>query len=1065
MNPDKWRKISELFDAALNRPLDQRASFIQSECAGDEEVRRRVEAMLAADAQQDLLMDRPAYKAVGTFVSPLFSQDDSPSLSGEMIGDYRLINELGRGGMGTVYLAYDTRLGRQAALKLLPSQFNSPERVRRLEREARAASALNHPHIITIYDFGHENSRDYIASEFVEGRRLRDYVGTSELTLNQILEIAIQVSSALETAHAAGIIHRDIKPENIMLRPDGYAKVLDFGLAKLTDMEPSSDEPEGVARNTPVFETKTGILLGTVNYMSPEQVRGQKLDGRSDLFSLGVVLYELLTGSRPFSGETPHHTMVAIEDSEPMPLAHHVDGIPTRLQEIIGRVLAKNREQRYQTARGLLSDLEALQAELAPNAPVERMEARRARASQIGEHTTPLMAEHIAPGSGSTKQSPAYTLAARLTRNKLILAAVVILVAVGAYLYFNRGFRSTPPAITDRDTILLADFINNTGDADFDGTLKQGLTVQLGQSPYINIFPEERARDTLRLMERPHNEKITRELGREICQRRGIKVLMVSTIASLGRNYVITLEAINSQSDEPVAQQQTEAVGKEQVLQALGRAATEIRKKLGESLASIQKFNVPIEQATTASLAAFKDFIVGIELRRRAKYAESVPPFKRAVELDPEFALAHVQLGTSYRDLRNLALGNKHLERAYELRDRVSEREKLEISATYFRHITGELDKRIAISSLMTRTYTQDPYVYHLHGNSLMIAGEFEQAAEAYTTALRLDADYTLPRANLALALIGLERFDEASEVIRQGLERGLEPGGFYKRLYLIAFLKGDTQSMERHIQWFAGKPDEYQVRELQARAFAFAGRRNEASKSFAQAAALAEARGLPAEKARILSNEINLSATFGLTPLADKQATLLLALLEKEHISSEELQSSLIGQLDGQPLAWTFALSGDATRAQMLADDFARKFPQDTIHNSVWLPLVRATLELKRAESAVSDRAVQLLPPSRQYEPALNFRPTWVRGLAYLQAKNGALAAAEFQRIIDHRGWDVLSPLWPMAHLGLARVAILQGDIAKGRKAYEDFFTLWKDADAELPVLIEARKEYEKLK
>src|SRR6266850_897896 len=1074
MNPEQWHKISELFDAALNRPVDERAAFLEFACAGDQEMRRRVEDMLAADEREDLLMDRPAYQAVGAPVPSMVSPDDSQSFSGEMIGDYRLINELGRGGMGTVYLAYDTRLGRQAALKLLPSGFNSPERVRRLEREARSASALNHPHIITIYDFGQENGRDFIASEFVEGRRLRDYVGTSELTLNQILEVAIQVASALETAHAAGIIHRDIKPENIMLRPDGYAKVLDFGLAKLSETEFGSDELNtGDAGKTPVFETKTGILLGTVNYMSPEQVRGQKLDGRSDLFSLGVVLYELLTGHRPFRGETQHHTMVAITDSEPLPLAHHVQGLPTALQEIIGRVLAKNRDQRYQTARALLSDFETLQAELAPNAPVELMKAQRARADQIGEHTTPLMPEHVSlvtdRGTNDTVQV-AVMLLTRLKRHKLILIAIVVLVAVAAYLYLGRGFNSSPPAITDKDTILLADFINTTGDTDFDGTLKQGLTVQLGQSPYINIFPEERARETLRLMERSHDEKITREVGREICQRRGIKVLMVSTIASLGRNYVITLEAVNSQSGESVAQQQTEAEGKEQVLQALGLAATEIRKKLGESLASIQKFDVPIEQATTASLAAFKDFTLGIELRRKGQYAESVPPFKRAVELDGEFALAHLQLGTSYRDLRNLALGNRYLQRAYELRDRVSERERLEIAATYFRHITGELEKRIQMTSLMTRTYPQDPYVYHLHGNSLMIAGEFEQAAEAYRGALRLDADYSLPRANLALALIGLDRFDEAREVIRQGTDRGLDPNGFYKRLYLIAFLEGDARSMERQLEWFTGRPDEYQMRELQARSFAFAGRRRESSRILAQAAALAAARGLPAEKARILSNEINLSATFGLTQLADKQATLLLGLLEKEGISSEELQPSLIGQLDSQPLAWTLALCGDVSGAQSVAEDFARKFPQDTIYNSVWLPIVRATLELKRGElksgpASGPDRAVQLLPPSRQYEAALNFRPTWVRGQAYLQAKNGALAAAEFQRIIEHRGWDVLSPLWPLAHLGLARAAVLQGDATKGRKAYQDFFRLWREADVELPVLIEARKEYEKLK
>jgi serine/threonine protein kinase/tetratricopeptide (TPR) repeat protein len=1084
MNPEHWRRVNGLFEAALDRPLGERAAFLDSACSGTgaSDVRRVVDAMLAADGQQDLLMDRPAYRAVDSFLPSLLNEDESQSfrgeIIGEMIGDYRLIREVGRGGMGAVYLAYDVRLRRKAALKVLPARFNSQERVLRLEREARSASALNHPNIITIYDFGQEDGRSFIASEFVEGRTLRGYVDRPQLTLNKILDVTIQVASALEVAHDEGIIHRDIKPENIMLRPDGYAKVLDFGLAKLTDTHFESGERiTKDSRATSVFETRTGALLGTVNYMAPEQVRGQKLDGRCDLFSLGVVLYELITGHRPFRGETWHHTMVAITDLEPPPLADHAEGVPDALQDIISRVLSKKRDQRYQTARELLSDLETLQDAIAPNTRIERMAAEDDWARRISQQTTELIAHRVSVGTdpgidrGAKSEDGVVMAAAYLKqRRRTVVMAFLILVAAVAGLYFARGFRRKQPAITEKDTILLTDFGNTTGDSDFDGTLKQGLTVQLEQSPFINIFPEERARETLALMERTRDAKITREVGREICQRRGIKVLMVSTIASLGRNYVITLEAVNSQTGETVAHQQTEAEGKEQVLKALGKATTEIRKKLGESLASIRKFDVPIEQATTASLEAFKNFTVGVELRRKGQYAQSVPPFKRAVELDDEFALAHAQLGTSYRDLRNLALGNKHLERAYQLRDRVSERERLEISANFFRHITGELDKRIEMTSLLTQTYPQDPYAYHLHGNSLMIAGQYEQAAEAYRGALRLDADYALARANLALALIGLNRFDEAQEVIQQATARGLDSSGFHNRLYLIGFLKHDDQLMERQVQWFTGRPDEYQIRELQARSYAFAGRRLEASKGFAQEAALAEAQGLRAEKARILSNVATLNATFGMTGSAEKQAALLLTLLEKESIGPEELQPSLIQQLDSQPLAWTFALCGDAGRAQSLEEGFTKKFPLDTIHNSVWQPMVRATLELKRNDlkrgsAAVPDRAIELLPASRQYEAALSFRPTWVRGQAYLQAKDGALAAAEFQRIIDHRGWDVLSPLWPMAHLGLARAAVLQDDVAKARQAYEEFFVLWKDADRELPILIEAKREYEKLK
>jgi serine/threonine protein kinase/Tfp pilus assembly protein PilF len=1066
MNPEQWQKISELFEAALQRPVDERAAFLAHACAGDDEIHRRLTAMLAADARDDLLMDRPAYQAVSAHLPSMIDPDDSQSFSGEMVGVYQLTRELGRGGMGTVYLAYDTRLGRPAALKLLPSRLiNNPERVYRLQREARSASALNHPNIITIYDFGNENGRDYIASEFVEGHTLREYVGSPSLTLNEILDVAIQVASALEAAHTAGIVHRDIKPENIMLRPDGYVKVLDFGLAKLT--EPGSGGNEARTETSGIrsdFETRAGILMGTVKYMSPEQVRGQKVDARSDLFSLGVVLYELITGHQPFGGETWHHTMVAITDAEPPPIASDVHGTVPALQEIISRLLAKDCELRYQTARALLADLETLQAELAATAHIERIGAERAKAIQSGEKTKALISDRASTDEAARdKVADAVLAPAHLKwRNLTAAIAIVILLTASAYFFFGRGFTPNQPALTDKDTILLADFVNTTGDADFDGTLKQGLIVQLAQSPYLYIFPEERARETLGMMERAHDEKITRELGREICQRRGIKVLLVGTIASLGRNYVITLEAVNSQSGEAIAHQQTEAEGKEQVLKALGRASTSMREKLGESMASIRKFDAPIEQATTASLDALKDYAVGVELWRKGQYAQSVPPLKRAIERDAEFALAYAQLGTSYRDLRNLSLGNEYLERAYQLRNRVSERERLEISASYFRHITGELDKRIEASALLTQTYTQDPIAYHLHGNSLIIAGEYEQAAEAYRAALRLDADFALSRANLALALIGLNSFDEAQEVVEQGLSRGLDSSGFHNRLYLIAFLKSDAQATHRQVQWFAGRPDEYQIREIQGRSFAFEGRRREASESFAQAAELAGGRGLLAEKARILANEANLNAIFGLTQLARKQALLVVRLVEKDSIAPEELLPSLIQQLDSQPLVWTLALLGDAIRAQSLSDGLARKLPADTIQNSVWLPLVSATLELKRGSAAGPDKAIQLLQPARQYEAALSFRPTWVRGQAYLQVKNGELAAAEFQRIIDHRGWDVLSPFWPLAHLGLARAAVLQGDFAKGRKAYEDFFQLWKEADDDLPLLIEARREYE---
>src|SRR5215510_6816917 len=481
MSPEQWQKIHELFEAALERPAEDRAAFLDRACAGAEETRRRVEAMLEADAQNDLFVDRPAYQAADIFATLNSRPDDSQSYSGETIGVYRLIKELGRGGMGTVYLAYDTRLGRQAALKLLPSHLvDNPERVRRFQREARAASALNHPNIITIYDFGQEDGRYYIVSEFVEGRTLRNFVGSGDVSLNQILDLAVQVASALEAAHAAGIVHRDIKPENIMLRPDGYAKVLDFGLAKLTEPESGGDEARtDVSWGPPDFETRTGMVLGTVNYMSPEQARGQKVDGRSDLFSLGVVLYELITGRRPFGGETWHHTIVAITDAEPPPIARNVQGAPAALQEIIDRALAKDREQRYQTARALLTDVQTLQGELAADTRIQRIVAERAQnAAKLEEQITRAETQAALTNDESVRDKVigAVLSLARFKRRRLI-AAVVILAVVAAYFLFGRGAGPGRPALTDKDTILLADFVNTTGDAVFVGTLKQGLVV------------------------------------------------------------------------------------------------------------------------------------------------------------------------------------------------------------------------------------------------------------------------------------------------------------------------------------------------------------------------------------------------------------------------------------------------------------------------------------------------------------------------------------------------------------------------------------------------------------
>ena len=715
-------------------------------------------------------------------------------------------------------------------------------------------------------------------------------------------------------------------------------------------------------------------------------------------------------------------------------------------------MLAKDQAKRYQTAVEFQTELKSVRDELTSD---EQLQRRISGEQSIVKSINKTLTISGAKALSAVKSFP------------FVSFLTFILVAAMTTYFFYRSTQHR--TLTDRDTILIADWQNQTGDAIFDGTLRQGLIVQLAQSPYLNIYPEERARETLQLMghsrEQSQEEKITREVAREICQRRGIKALLVGTIASLGRHYVITLETINSQSGEVIALQQTEADSQEQVLKSMGQAATELRGKLGEPLSSIQKFNAPIEQGTTASLAALQNYSLGVELQRRGQQDKAIPFFKSATEHDSNFALAHLRLGISSRDLRNLAYGNKELERAWNLRHRVSERERLSIAASYYRYITGELDRRLETTTILTKTWPQDASAHHYQGNSLVITGAYDRAVEAYREALRLDPDYALSRANLALSLIGLNQFDEARKAITEGQARGADISGFHNRLFLLAFLSSNTPEMNRQIEWFAGRPDEYQMREWQARVAASAGRRKQAEELYAQAATLAEARKLFAEQARILANAANLSAIFGVKNSAGQQAGRVLSLLTAKNIAPEELQITPIQQLEWNPPAWTLALCGDASQAQLLAEDLHRRLPLDTLNNKLWLPLIRATIELKRGDQVGAEKAIQLMQSAREYEAALGFRLTWLRGEAYLQAGNGTLAAAEFERILAHRGWDALSPLWSLTHLGLARAARLNGDPLKSRQQYELFFALWQGADADLPVLIEARQEYESLK
>jgi serine/threonine protein kinase/tetratricopeptide (TPR) repeat protein len=980
------------------------------------------------------------------------------------ISRYRIIEKLGAGGMGEVFLAEDTKLGRKVALKLLSEELTQHrDRLSRFDREAYAASSLNHPNILTIYEMGDEGGRHFIATEFIDGITLRKRLSSIPMDLSEVLDVAIQVAAALEEAHAARIVHRDIKPENIMIRRNGHVKVLDFGLAKLTE-RPDSEETDTEAVTRAMIQTDAGVVLGTSQYMSPEQARGKSVDARTDIWSLGVVLYEMASGRAPFTGETKTDIIVAIAKNEPMPLARFAPNMPAELEWIVMKALRKDVDERYQTVKELESDLRKLKQRLEFQTELERSMApdkvtglsvsglaftdtEVPSAPQIGVRQTST-SPPATSSAVQTRASSVEYIASEIKRHKTGAAfvALAIVMAVAAIVYFSYFHKRVQ--LTDKDKILLADFVNTTGDPVFDPTLKQALAVQLGQSPYLDIFSEDRVRETLAFMERPPEEPITREVAREICERQGIKAMLLGSIRGLGSHYVITLEAVNARTGDSIAREQMEAEGKEQVLKALGQAASKLREELGESLSSIQKFDAPIEQATTSSLEALQAYSRGFELHSNGKYSEAIHFYQDATKRDQNFAIAYARLALCYNSTKQNELSRQAFDKAYELRDRASEREKLIISANYYGGVTGEWDKQIEQLEIWKRTYPRDEEPFNLLANKYTLVGPFEKAIENATEAVRLNPKDPRAYTNLAVAFIGLNRFDEARIVLQQALAQKLETSAMHTRLYHIAFLQRDAAAMKQQVDWASGKQDAYLAQNWQAQSAEFAGQLARANQ-FSDAAIELERKSDGKEIiAQVLLHQAVWNATFrNCGPVSE---------IIRQALDLSREQANLVNAANA------YAACGQIGPAQTHIDDLSKRFAQDTLLNTNSLPVVRAQIELNRGNAA---QARQLLEPARKYEVYGDFWPQYLRGQAYLKLKNGAQAATEFKSIIDHRGWYPMSPLYPLAHLGLARAAALAGDNANARKAYQDFLAFWKDADPTIPILVEAKAEYEKLK
>ena len=897
--------------------------------------------------------------------------------------------------MGVVYKAEDTRLGRLVALKFVSDELSrDPEALSRFAREAQTASALNHPNICTIHDIGEQGGRSFIVMESLEGTTLKDRLAAGALSLNAALDVATQIADALDAAHTAGIIHRDIKPANIFIGSRDRVKVLDFGLAKMR-MRDSHHADVTIA------STRQGVVMGTAAYMAPEQARGEAVDHRADIWSVGLVLYEMVKGTRP-----PQAVRLRVEASP-------------ELERIVSKCLETERELRYQHAADLRTDLERLRrgqgATVAPQAALGR---RRARWLSIGA------------------------------------AAVVVTAAVAGVIYSRR-----PAPLTDKDTIVLGEFTNRTGDPVFDGTLRQGLAAQLQQSPFISLVSDDRIGKTLAMMQQSPDTRLTPEIAQAVCVRTASAAVLDGSIASLGSQYILALRAKNCSTGDVVADEQAQVARKEDVLGSLSQMATQVRQKLGESVATIEKFSRPLE-ATTASLDAWKAFTAARQVYFSSGRARAKPLFERAIAIDPDFATAHAQLGMYYSNEGESALSRQSTVKAYQLRHRATDAERFYIETLYDRQVTGNMDREMETLEAWAQTYPRDPMPHGLlAGFATRSTGKYEQSIAAAERSEAIDPEgvSATSRGGKAFSELNLNRLDAAEATIRRAEERKLASDYFLVR-YFIAFLRGDGEGMRQQAAIArASRSTEDLISHLEALRLAGSAQLQDARRTAAIAVAIPKQAGKLERAALFEAATAVWEALYGNPAAARQKATTALALGRGREVD--------------YAAAFALAVSGDVSRSRALAGDLARDYPEDTSVQFMYLPTLRALFALDARNPAA---AIQSLQTASRFDLAMGgigfngyfgkLYPIYVRGLAYLAAQQPVEAAAEFQRIVDHRSIVLVDPIDALARLQLARALALSGDTVKAKGVYNDLLTLWKNADPDIPVLKDARAEYARL-